>query len=631
MSSYTRRIVPRYLERVNCAVAFRRGASLPFLLSLLLPIQPADAQTFVQLTDLGSSLGPRLTIAVTRARLNRQLFGAIGTKVTFIDHGAVYQFASDPEWSRVLVGRKDEWIHEYDNATSPGGKLLQPLGIEISARKFVYAVDPAKGMILVTEFSPGAKNLVNPDVWSNVQFPRPVDVAWDGSTTPLTVDYLYVLDDSLSRVSYWDRSNLLWPNLLWWYGTPGSGLAQFLRPSGICVGKTVASNGGTQFTTHFYVVDRGNRRVVWLNRGPSALTWMGTISLGTWDPTDCAVDHFGNLYVTDQLSHRIHKFTYALSQLATYGSYGTGAGNLNTFAFPRAISVPCGLKIVNSQTVWYCEGRIITAEDWSETTGAVEHYLGIDGAITAQPQPDAYNHGATFSYSTTDHATHWITVWNQSGATVRRNSPGFMPPGPHTRFWNGYTDAGTSAPTGNYTIGVSLYSAYGCSGQSWCAKGLSFQPFYHQQEPPPPPCDHPPRCPFSPPISDPSGDPEPASLFLRQRVVADPRPLARLTSQQLAAASSAAPRGVSDLVRELGVRGVTFSVTRELSSRPIKISVQSVSGRRIRTLVNEVLAPGVYEVGWDGLDDRGRPAAPGVYFAVLTAGTARLVQRLILR
>jgi hypothetical protein len=35
--------------------------------------------------------------------------------------------------------------------------------------------------------------------------------------------------------------------------------------------------------------------------------------------------------------------------------------------------------------VWYCEGRTITAELWSNTTGAVEHYLGIDASILAQP------------------------------------------------------------------------------------------------------------------------------------------------------------------------------------------------------------------------------------------------------
>jgi flagellar hook assembly protein FlgD len=622
MSSCARRIVPRYLESVNCAIAFRRGLSLPLLLSLLLPTRPADAQTFVQLTDLGSSLGPRLTIAVTRARLNRRLFGAIGTNVTFIDQGVVYEFASDPEWGRVLVGRKDEWIHEYDNTTGPGGKLLQPLGIEISARKFVYAADPAKGMILVTQFSPGAKNLVTPGAWSSSQFPRPVDVAWDGRTTPLTADFLYVLDDSLSRVSYWDR-----PTLLWSYGAPGAGVGQFVRPSGICVGKAAAANGGTQFTTYFYVVDRGSRRVVWLNRGANGPSWLSSATLPDWDPTGCAVDHFGNLYVVDQLNHRLHKFTYSLTLLATYGTYGKGPNNLNTFAWPHAISVPCGLKVVNSQTVWYCEGRVITAEQWSDSSGAVEHYLGMDGSVTAQPQTDQYG-DAWFSYRTTDHGYHTFTVFDVSGNTVRRVPPmGIFPPGTRTWLWDGLRDNGTPAPSGTYWMQVTATSVYGC-GQTWCGKGLSTQTFYHVMGS---------GCgsgPCSPPIEPSDSASEPDALFLRQRVFPAGRALARISSLAASAPDArptTATGTLTELVRQYGVRGLTFGVPRGASAGAVAIRVYSVAGRPIRTLVNQVVEPGYYEVAWDGLDDRGQAAAPGVYFAVLTAGGQRVVQRLILR
>src|SRR5437867_11154333 len=49
-----------------------------------------SSQTFVQLTDLGSNIGPRLTRTRTRSLLNRPLFRAIGTKVSFIRPGASY-------------------------------------------------------------------------------------------------------------------------------------------------------------------------------------------------------------------------------------------------------------------------------------------------------------------------------------------------------------------------------------------------------------------------------------------------------------------------------------------------------------------------------------------------------------
>lgn len=602
--------------RPNAMVGYHRGVARVVLCAALVAVPGlASAQTFVQLTDLGQGIGSRLTRAIANERLGVPLFGDIGTKVTFIDNTLVFQFASDPSWGRILSGLKDQWVHQYDNTNGPSGRLQQPLGIDISARKYFYAADRANGFIFLSEFSPSAQNLVNPGAWAAPQFPRPVDVAWDGRTTPLMVDFLYVLDDSLARVTYWDR-----PTLLWSYGMVGSGLGQFSKPSGVCVGKTAAATGGTEFTRNFYVVDRGNRRVVWLNRGDTGPTWMGSAALPNWDPVDCAVDHFGNVYIADELAHRIHKFTWSLTLLASYGTYGKGAGNLNTLAFPHAISVPCGLKVVNSQTVWYCEGRVITAESWGDSSGAVEHYLGMDGAITAQPQTDQYGN-AWFSFRTTDHGYHTFTVFDVSGNTARHAPPmGIFPPATRTWLWDGLRDDGTPAPSGTYWMQVTANSGYGCSGQSWCAKGLSTQTFYHVMGS---------GCggPCSPAIGTGDSVSEPSALFLRQRVVGASQPLARIS-----ASAAAAPTGsLTELVRTYGVRGLSFGVPRSASAEPVAVRIFSVAGRPVRTLVNESLSPGYYEIAWDGLDDRGRRAGPGVYFAVLTAGGQRIIQRLILR
>lgn len=250
---------------------------------VIVDLEGTSAQTFVQLTDLGSSIGPRLTRAVTRAQLGRALFGVIGTKVTYINHGTVYQLASDPEWSRVLVGQKDVWIHEYDNTGGPGGVLQSPTGIDISARRWVYVADGGARRILVARFDPGVENLTNPSSLGSFLV-RAVDVAWDGQTSPLTNDFVYILDDSLNEVSYWDfNAGQL---RIWNYGSRGGGVGQFLRPTGVCVGKAAAPNGGTQFTTYFYVVDRGNHRVVWLNRASTAPTWLSAISVPGWSPTN---------------------------------------------------------------------------------------------------------------------------------------------------------------------------------------------------------------------------------------------------------------------------------------------------------------------------------------------------------
>lgn len=608
--------------------------ALVALLAGLVPRAEARGQTFVQLTDLGSNSGPRLTRVVTRQRLNRSLFGSIGTKVSFINQGTVYQFATDPEWSRILIGLWDQWIHEYDNRSGPGGRLLEPQGIDISARRYVYAADRAKGWILLAEFSPGAQNLVNPGVWASSQFPRPVDVAWDGRTTPLTVDFLYVVDDSLNRVSYWDR-----PTLLWSYGAPGSGVGQFSNPSGVCVGKSVGPSGGTQFTTYFYIVDRGNRRIVWLNRGTNGPSWLSTATLPDWDPTDCTVDHFGNLYVVDELGHRIHKFTYSLTLLASYGTFGKGATNYDTFAWPHAISVPCGLKVVNSQTVWYCEGRVITAEQWSDSSGAVEHYLNFQFALTAGP--DTSTKVASIAYHTTDHTRQWVRVLDWNNAFVRTLANGtLMPPGTIGWLWNGLRDNGTWTSPGNYRFRIDVESAYGC-GYSWCRTTRFTNTFWSNGNQDCGPDDPPLPAPIvrservAPQACIASDfQTEPATLFLQQRILVTPQSLHRLAGLSLSAPTEATTTGagsLTELVRQHGVRGLLFGVTPAASSEPVTIRVYSLAGRLVRVLVNERLAAGFYELGWDGLDAQGRSPPPGVYVAVMTIGSFRGNQRLILR
>ena len=53
---------------------------------------------------------------------------------------------------------------------------------------------------------------------------------------------------------------------------------------------------------------------------------------------------------------------------------------------------------------------------------------------------------------------------------------------------------------------------------------------------------------------------------------------------------------------------------------PVDLAVHDVTGRRVRTLVSARLAAGPHRTGWDGLDDRGGPAASGVYLVRLRAG-----------
>jgi hypothetical protein len=46
----------------------------------------------------------------------------------------------------------------------------------------------------------------------------------------------------------------------------------------------------------------------------------------------------------------------------------------------------------------------------------------------------------------------------------------------------------------------------------------------------------------------------------------------------------------------------------------VRVGIHDVSGRRVRSLVDDLSRPGRYDRIWDGRDDRGSPAAAGIYF-----------------
>jgi hypothetical protein len=62
----------------------------------------------------------------------------------------------------------------------------------------------------------------------------------------------------------------------------------------------------------------------------------------------------------------------------------------------------------------------------------------------------------------------------------------------------------------------------------------------------------------------------------------------------------------------------------------VRLSIVDVSGRRIRTLVDEQQAAGTREAMWNGRDDSGSAVASGVYFYVLDVDKQRLTRKLVL-
>ena len=58
-------------------------------------------------------------------------------------------------------------------------------------------------------------------------------------------------------------------------------------------------------------------------------------------------------------------------------------------------------------------------------------------------------------------------------------------------------------------------------------------------------------------------------------------------------------------------------------SGPADLSIYSVDGSRVRTLVKGMQSAGNYNYVWDGRDDSGRPMSAGVYYVRFLSGSVR--------
>ena len=65
------------------------------------------------------------------------------------------------------------------------------------------------------------------------------------------------------------------------------------------------------------------------------------------------------------------------------------------------------------------------------------------------------------------------------------------------------------------------------------------------------------------------------------------------------------------------------------SPGPVPLEIYNTLGQRVRTLVDEVQAPGRHRVFWDARDRRGAPVAAGVYLSRLQYPGGVQTQRLL--
>jgi len=64
-------------------------------------------------------------------------------------------------------------------------------------------------------------------------------------------------------------------------------------------------------------------------------------------------------------------------------------------------------------------------------------------------------------------------------------------------------------------------------------------------------------------------------------------------------------------------------------SELVELTIYSISGQRVKTVLNERLSAGYHRIQWDGMDYSGNKLATGVYIYELKAGSERIIKKML--
>jgi flagellar hook capping protein FlgD len=128
-------------------------------------------------------------------------------------------------------------------------------------------------------------------------------------------------------------------------------------------------------------------------------------------------------------------------------------------------------------------------------------------------------------------------------------------------------------------------------------------------------------------------DAAPATYGMGQVLSEYTGPVMRVDGAALSAQISGVTSSASalEMVKAHGITTLRVEIPDRSPAATVRVILYSLNGTPVRQLVSEALQAGHYLVGWDGMDDRGRRVQPGVYVAVMTAGSFRETHRLVIR
>ncbi|HVN47564.1 MAG TPA: T9SS type A sorting domain-containing protein, partial [Bacteroidota bacterium] len=75
---------------------------------------------------------------------------------------------------------------------------------------------------------------------------------------------------------------------------------------------------------------------------------------------------------------------------------------------------------------------------------------------------------------------------------------------------------------------------------------------------------------------------------------------------------------------------ISYTVPSGFSKTMVSLKIYNINGQMIKELLHQELSAGKYLTKWDGTTQNGMPAASGIYFVRMIAGSQQLTKKMTL-
>ncbi len=398
----------------------------------------------------------KLNRQAVRQLLQRSLFGLpdktaslylINNSEKSGDGGAYYlQFVTDPVWDRIVYGQFGYWIKAYEGVMD-----ISDIAVDLSERVFVS--EKGKNRVLVLKLT-GEIPKQDLREWFVISgFFNPTALALSDGGTPFhfSDDLLYVTDGEegkLYQYSLLERGVKIL--------TVKEG---FLTPTSIAVGRSDGKNN-----SFIYVVDKLAGRIQLFQQTGGSWNLLRTVISGDKQYfSSIKTDHYGQVYVVDQVHNQIYKFTPLLDPLAI-------EGGPSIFSGLRSIDIPfIQFKDENGMQKYAGLDQLFTVERWSEQSGLQRLKFGMK-LEDFQYQLSSDRSRLLTTFRMTDFGTLSVRLFDGRERLVSLLCDAWSSSGQKELSWGGRNLDGEQVAAGFYFIETKAISGYQTEATQTVAK-----------------------------------------------------------------------------------------------------------------------------------------------------------------